>query len=45
MNGGLTPALLGDGFAGIGSTFAAFGFRAIARRSPRRLLMRLALKS
>jgi len=37
------PLVWGDGFVGISATFAALGFREIARRSPRRPLMRLTL--
>jgi GNAT superfamily N-acetyltransferase len=37
------PLIWGDGFVGISSVFASLGFREIARRSPRRPLMRLEL--
>ncbi|MFI5013066.1 MAG: GNAT family N-acetyltransferase [Hyphomicrobiales bacterium] len=39
------PLIWGDGFVGISSVFASLGFREIARRSPRRPLMRLDLKA
>jgi len=37
------PLMWGEGFVGIASVFASLGFREIARRSPRRPLMRLTL--
>ena len=37
------PLIWGDGFVGVTSVFAALGFTEIARRSPRRPLMRLEL--
>lgn len=37
------PHMWGEGFVGSPSMFASFGFREIARRSPRRPLMRLRL--
>jgi GNAT superfamily N-acetyltransferase len=37
------PLMWGDGFVGIGSVFRELGFEEIARRSPRRPLMRLSL--
>jgi GNAT superfamily N-acetyltransferase len=37
------PLVWGDGFTGIASVFRKLGFREIARRSPRRPLMRLDL--
>jgi hypothetical protein len=37
------PLIWGDGFVGVSSVFTALGFREIARRSPRRPLMRLDL--
>jgi GNAT superfamily N-acetyltransferase len=39
------PLMWGDGFVGIASVFRDLGFTEIARRSPRRPLMRLMLKS
>ena len=38
------PLMWGDGFVGIASVFRDLGFTEIARRSPRRPLMRLTLK-
>lgn len=38
------PLMWGDGFVGIASVFRDLGFAEIARRSPRRPLMRLTLK-
>ena len=38
------PLIWGDGFVGVSSVFAPLGFREIARRSPRRPLMRLDLR-
>jgi GNAT superfamily N-acetyltransferase len=38
------PLIWGDGFVGISSVFQALGFAEIARRSPRRPLMRLRLR-
>ena len=38
------PLMWGDGFVGIASVFCDLGFTEIARRSPRRPLMRLTLK-
>jgi GNAT superfamily N-acetyltransferase len=37
------PLIWGDGFVGVSSVFASLGFREIARRSPRRPLMRFEL--
>jgi GNAT superfamily N-acetyltransferase len=37
------PLMWGDGFVGIASVFRELGFEEIARRSPRRPLMRLSL--
>jgi GNAT superfamily N-acetyltransferase len=39
------PLMWGDGFVGIASVFRDLGFTEIARRSPRRPLMRLILKA
>jgi GNAT superfamily N-acetyltransferase len=39
------PLTWGEGFVGIASVFASLGFKEIARRSPRRPLMRLSLRS
>jgi GNAT superfamily N-acetyltransferase len=38
------PLMWGDGFVGIASVFRDLGFEEIARRSPRRPLMRLSLR-
>jgi GNAT superfamily N-acetyltransferase len=38
------PLVWGDGFVGISSVFAPLGFEEVARRSPRRPLMRLRLR-
>ena len=38
------PLTWGEGFVGVASVFAALGFREVARRSPRRPLMRLMLR-
>jgi hypothetical protein len=38
------PLMWGDGFVGIASVFRNLGFTEIARRSPRRPLMRLTLR-
>src|SRR5687767_6850557 len=39
------PLMWGEGFVGIVSVFRALGFKEVARRSPRRPLMRLSLQS
>jgi predicted GNAT family acetyltransferase len=39
------PLMWGEGFVGIGSVFRELGFKEVARRSPRRPLMRLSLRN
>jgi len=39
------PLMWGEGFVGIVSVFAKLGFKEVARRSPRRPLMRLSFKA
>ena len=39
------PLMWGEGFVGIVSVFEKLGFKEVARRSPRRPLMRLSLKA